>query len=202
MALGAKASNYDYAIHDVNGVVGVKDNVKYPISKEDWKRENPHREHKDRGCTECTFVQDARTLLTFMVSREQKEKATSKPLFVGSFTMLGWTGHSGFYFFRCKKCESVSVDYPHGYTDFGLMFLCCVHCLEKLPFEVTEERAIYEREGVLIPKSTREERMMDFNEAMTSVVKDKDIMVVVASSKNENRPKVGFLKFLREYFDS
>ena len=94
MALSAKASDYDYTIHDANGVAGVKDGKQYPISKEDWERENPHREHRDSVCTECNFVRDKETLLTFLVPREQKEQATSKPLFVGNFTMPGWTGHS------------------------------------------------------------------------------------------------------------
>lgn len=49
MDLSAKASDYDYTVRDADGIVGVKDGVKYPISKEDWGRENPsHRTSRQR----------------------------------------------------------------------------------------------------------------------------------------------------------
>lgn len=136
------------------------------------------KEHKDSGCAECNFVQDKETLFIFLVPRELKEKATSKPLFFGKFTMTGWTGHCGFYLFRCKSCSHVSIDYPHGYTDYGLMFLSCDNCRAKLPLEVIEEKGIYERENAHIPKAAREERIKDLEDMMADVEK-KGIKIIV-----------------------
>ncbi len=149
MAFGDSPSDYDYTIWDTNGKRGMKDGKEYPISEERWLLW--HKDHKDSGCTECNFVQDKETLFVYLVSRDLKEKATFKPLFFRKFTMTGWTGHSGFYLFKCKSCHRVSIDYPHGYTSCGLMFLSCDNCQEKLPLEVIKDKTIYEREGAFIP---------------------------------------------------
>lgn len=151
-------------------------------------------------CSGCTFVQDKETLFIFLVPRDLKEKATNKPLFFGKFTMMGWIGHSGFYLFRCELCNQVSIDYPHGYTDYGLIFLCCDYCKEKLPLEVTEELEIYKRENVHIPKLTREEREREL-EDMVADIEAKGIRVIRPSSGNKGRPKIGYFQFLRGYFD-
>lgn len=200
MGFSAKASDYDFTIHDANGVVGVKDGVEHIIKKDDWDRENPHIEHRDSGCTECRFVQDKETIFIYLVSRDIKDKVTNKPLLVGKFTMTGWTGHYGFYLFRCESCSHVSVDRLHGYTDFGLMYLRCDFCQKILPIEVTNEREIYETEGVYIPKPTREERLQDLNNVIARV-EQKGIKVIVASSENRHKPKIGFLKLLRKRFN-
>lgn len=148
-------------------------------------------------CNDCTFVQDKNTLFIFLVPRDLKDKAINKPLFFGKFTMTGWTGHSGFYLFRCDLCGQVSVDYPHGYVDFGLIFLRCDHCREIFPLEVTEERAVYERENIHIPKPTRKERVQDLNnmtidsegKGVRVILPDLDIMI----SPRENVWKVGLI---------
>lgn len=199
MAFGDNQSDFDYIISDVNGMRGVKDDKEYPI--DDKKYRSWHKEHKDIGCTECSFVQDKETLFIYLVPRDLKDKVTNKPMFFGKFTMPGWTGHSGFYLFKCKACGEVSTDYPHGYTDYGLMFLCCDHCQETIPLEVTEERALYEREKVFIPKPTREERIKDFTD-MIADVEEKGVRVIVAPSDKVHRPKVEFFQFLRDYFNS
>lgn len=100
--------------------------------------------------------------------------------------MSGWTGHSGFYLFRCESCGEVCIDYPHGYTDFGLMFLRCDHCRETLTLEVTEERSVYEREKVFIPKETRDERIRDLNEVLAGV-EDKGVRVIIPESVHHRR---------------
>lgn len=156
--LGAKGTHYDYTVHDRKGIIGVKDGVEYPISKEDWERENPRVDHKDTNCTECSFVSDADTLFMFNITREQKERASHNPEFVGKFTMPGWTGHSGFHLFKCQECGTVCVDYPHGYTDNGLLYLRCKDCRTNLVLRPKEERAIYVNEGVHIPKEDPKDR--------------------------------------------
>jgi hypothetical protein len=168
----ASVNDFDYTILDQNGRRGVKGGKEFPISEAEWQRAHP--EHKNSGCKECSFVQDKETLLLWVISRETKEKATTKPFFVGKFTMPDWIGHSGFYLFKCQSCGHVSVDYPHGYTHCGLMFLRCDNCKKQFPLEVTEEKAIYEREHVYIPKPTIEKRVSKF----------------------------GFWEFLRDYFST
>lgn len=151
-------------------------------------------------CSDCTFVRDKETLFIFLVPRDLKEKATNKPLFLGKFTMMGWVGHSGFYLFKCKSCGRVSTDYPHGYTDYGLLFLYCDSCKNKLPLEITEERAIYERENVHIPKPTKKERVRELNDMITGI-EARGIRVVVPSSRDKDKPKIRYFQFLRGYFD-
>lgn len=193
------SGEFEYTVHDSRGIVGVKDGREYPISEEEWQKAHP--EHRNTECKECVFVQDEKTLLTFFVSREIKERATEEPVFVGKFTMPGWTGHSGFYLFRCKECEEVCVDYPHGYTDFGLMYLRCGRCEEACSLEVVEMKSIYERDGIHIPKPTREERMKELNEMVADTEKRTGIKVAVISSKDRERRGTGYFKFLRDYFD-
>jgi len=104
--------SFDYTVVDSRGIRGVKDGKEFPITEEEYRRKNPY--HKDIGCTECSFVQDKETLLLWVISREAKEKATSKPSFIGKFTMPDWTGHNNFYIFKCERCNRVSVDYRYG----------------------------------------------------------------------------------------
>lgn len=129
-------------------------------------------------CPDCSFVQDKKTLFVFLVPRDLKEKANNKPQFFGKFTMTGWNGHSGFYLFKCKSCDQVSIDYPHGYMDFGLMYLSCDNCEENLPLEVSQHRDIYESEGVCIPNPKREDRVQDFNKTVADI-ESKGIRVII-----------------------
>ncbi len=128
-----------YYIFDSKGCRKVVDGKEYPITEEEYRRENPY--HKDVGCTECSFVQDKETLLTFLIPRELKAKATNMPLLVGKFTMPEWTGHNNFYIFRCKRCDCVSVDYPHGY---GADLWC--HCGWGVFLKWREKRKILKME--------------------------------------------------------
>lgn len=195
MAFSAKASDYDYTIHDAEGVVGVKDGVKHKISKKDWDRENPHIEHRNSGCTECTFVQDKETLFVFIVPRDLKEKATNDPLFFGKFTMPGWTGHSSFYLFRCKYDGTVVIDYPHGYTSMGSCYLRC-SCGAKLILTKKED---YDRDNIAIPPialgfrenyknnlkifdDLKKSKPMDLSDAVASI-EDKGVRVIVPDQK-------------------
>lgn len=129
-------------------------------------------------CSECSFVQDAETIRTFLVTRDDKKMATKKPRFIGKFTMSGWTGHSGFYLFKCEECGNVCVDYPHGYTSFGLMYLRCNYCKELLTLEVKEERPLYERENFHIPPEILEERRAELYETIAGI-EEQGIRVIV-----------------------
>ena len=108
-------------------------------------------------CPECRFVPDAGNLLAFLVPKEEREKANQKPVFVGKFTMPGWSGHSGFYIFRCPECEEVSIDYPHGYCENGCLYICCDICQFRIVFYPRQYREVYQREGVAAPPTFWEE---------------------------------------------
>ncbi len=136
--------DYDYIISDANGRRKVVGDKEFPITEEEYRRENPY--HKDSGCTECSFVQDKETLLLWVISREAKEKATPEPSSIGKFTMPGWTGHSSFYLFRCEYDGTVVVDYAHGYTTFGSCYLRCA-CGAKLILTKKED---YERDNIAV----------------------------------------------------
>lgn len=144
--------NHDYTIFDSKGIRMVKNGVEYPITEEEWRKLHP--QHKDIGCTSCKFVQDKETLLLYIIPREFRAKATEKPLFVGLFTMPGWTGHSAWYLFKCKDCGSVVVDYPHGYRG-SFLYLHCGSCSSELILD-GRYREIYEREGAPAPPSLLE----------------------------------------------
>lgn len=104
-----------------------------------------------------------------------------KPVFVGKFTMPNWVGHSGFYLFKCQKCESVNVDYPPGYTAYGLLYLQCDNCKEMLVLEVTDERDLYEREEVHIPLSTFEKREKELKN-MIADIENQGVKVILADA--------------------
>lgn len=175
--------DFEYTVHGPNGIKGVKNGKEFPISEEDWRRTHPF--HKDSGCTECTYVQDKESLFVFLVSRELKKRVTTKPGFVGLFCMSGWVGHSGFYIFKCRYCGFTSVDYPHGYCDFGLMYLHCDSCKERLPLEVVEEEEIYRREKAPIPSARRKDRQAELQNALSQREGDPRIITVVSDSVAE-----------------
>ena len=156
MDSGLNVKDYEYIIFDSGSIIGVKGEQRHLISKEDWDRANP--KHRDVGCKECKFVADKQSLLLYFVTRELRDSATKEPKFVGKFTMPDWTGHSGFYVFRCQECESVCVDYPHGYNQHGRIYLRCNDnsCRQTLVLEPRKARDIYEREKVVAPPERKE----------------------------------------------
>jgi hypothetical protein len=107
-------------------------------------------------CSQCSFVPDAGTLLTYVVSREQRASAGRKPVFVGMFTMGGWVGHSGFYLFKCRECDNICVDYPHGYRGNGYIYIRCDRCSFEIIFDPREHRDVYKRENVVPPPTAWE----------------------------------------------
>lgn len=118
-------NDFDHVIHDSDGIRGVRNGKESPISEEEWKRANP--EHKDVGCTQCTFAKDREYMLDNLVSKEQKDKADKgRVVSVGKFTMPGWSGHLNFYLFKCPSCQEMVVNYPHG----GGNHINCLECRE------------------------------------------------------------------------
>lgn len=108
-------------------------------------------------CSECSFVPDAGALLVFVVPKEIRDRANHKPEFVGKFTMPGWSGHSGFYVFKCPECDEVRIDYPHGYCENGRIYIRCDKCRFQIVFYPGKYRDVYEREGVVMPPTFWEE---------------------------------------------
>lgn len=148
MSSGEAVRDYDYLITDSNGTRKVKNGVEYPAGEDDLPKE-----HKNSGCTECTFVSDKETILVFKVDRQLKKTVNHIPIFVGNFTMPQWVGHSGFYLFKCKECRVVCSDSPHGYTDGGYMYLCCDNCRRQLVITESDAwgREIYVKENLAMP---------------------------------------------------
>lgn len=105
-------------------------------------------------CPECSFVESKEQILTYNVSKENKKRAGLKPMFVGFFMMEGYTGHCAFYIFKCQHCGGLNVDYPHGYTDGGYLYLQCCDCQGYLVLDSKRKYGkIYEREGMSKPLS-------------------------------------------------
>ncbi len=118
-------------------------------------------------CDECTFVPDiefiARTLPSDVMGKISKE-----PVFIGSFTMPDWTGHSKFYVFRCAACKEIVVDYPHGYTSHGYLFLCCYGCAKgketisgKNTILSMKKKWFYDFEGIDFPNKEEIESLKE-----------------------------------------
>ena len=107
-------------------------------------------------CSGCSFVPDAGILLSFVVEREVRDRANQKPEFVGKFTMPDWTGHSGFYVFKCPDCDEVRIDHPHGYCENGCLYIRCDRCRFRIVFYPGKYRDVYKRENVVAPPTTWE----------------------------------------------
>ncbi|PJE50342.1 MAG: hypothetical protein COV29_04150 [Candidatus Yanofskybacteria bacterium CG10_big_fil_rev_8_21_14_0_10_36_16] len=52
----------------------------------------------------------------------------SKIVKIGLFSLPNWKGHAPFYVFDCLFCGNVNIDYAHGYTSEGLLYLSCNKC--------------------------------------------------------------------------
>lgn len=115
-------------------------------------------------CEKCSFVESREQILAYNVSREKRERANSKPSFVGFFTMPDFTDHCSFYIFKCRQCDSLVLDYLHGYTNFGLFYLRCGACKSTMPLPPRKYRTVYDREGGPVPKETAEERKVQLRE--------------------------------------
>lgn len=149
MALGLK--NISYTVFEDGKIKDVKydkdgNKTEVEITEEEHRKRNP--EHRNSGCKQCIFTPSLKDLLLYTISLEQRQDATTKPHYIGRFHMPGWTGHSGFYLFKCKNCNAVGVDYPHGYTDGGKLYLRCSECRYKLVVHPKKDSSVYEREGM------------------------------------------------------
>ncbi len=114
MSSATTVRGYDYLITDTLGTRKVINGVEYPLTEVELIEYR--KEHKDSGCIECSFISDVDALFIYHVSREQKTMAGFDPVFIGTYTMAKWKGHSEFYLFRCSVCDEAVVDYPHGYN--------------------------------------------------------------------------------------
>lgn len=105
-------------------------------------------------CPDCTFVTDFDPPSFPNTVQKLVKKAGKKPKFCGLFTMPGWSGHNGFYVFRCQECRQLSIDYPHGYTGdglrSGLLYLRCGICDYQ---SLIYDKKIYAFQGISAPPS-------------------------------------------------
>ena len=114
-------------------------------------------------CEVCTFVASKEAI---HVDPEIVRSLGWKPVFINFFTLLKWSGHSAFYVFKCPECKQPSIDYPHGYIDFGLLYFNCEKCGSVIPLEVGPNRKIYEREEVPVPPLRLRQRKMNVEQEL------------------------------------
>lgn len=138
-------------------------------------------------CSDCTFVASKEAIY---VDPKVFRNATVRPNFIGFFTLPGWRGHISFYVFRCSKCGKVSWDYPHGYTNFGLLYFICGICEEILPLKVRQNRGIYKREEVPLPPPTLGERIREFEKVTP---RDKPTVIVIGRKMSWSKKIQSFL---------
>src|SRR3989344_6878058 len=137
MSSSDKRPEYDYIIHDAKGSRKVIDGKEYPLEEKDLPKD-----HRDTGCTECSYVADANIIRMFPEVRALRESVGIEPVFVGKFTMPKWSGHSSFYLFQCASCAELSVDYPHGYHG-EFVYVRCRSCGERFDFSSPDHREVY-----------------------------------------------------------
>lgn len=102
-------------------------------------------------CPDCAYVGNAEVVFLHFVPREKREQVGSTPEFIGNFTMNRWSGHAAFYLFRCRACMDAVIDYPHGYTGGGFLYLRCPECGFQLVMDTPKFAEIYRREGMPQP---------------------------------------------------
>ena len=99
---------------------------------------NAESSHDADACGQCTFVADRDFIVVTPAQRQQAEVTLADKLrsrvglydledsivFIGRFTMPGWTGHNAFWLFTCPGCRRQDVDYLHGFD----LYLKCHHC--------------------------------------------------------------------------
>ncbi len=108
----------------------------------------------DHECQGCTYVSSVENIY---VDPKIIKKASEKPIFIGRYTMPGWTGHLNFYISRCPECSNIITDHPRGYTSYGhqngLYFFHCDSCKNNDgPFKVIIfDEDVYLREGWELP---------------------------------------------------
>ena len=137
-------------------------------------------------CKDCTLVASTEAIY---VNPKVVRNATVKPVFIGFFTLPEWTGHISFYIFKCPKCEMVSLDYPHGYTDFGLLYLECNVCEKVLPLGLPQNEEIYRREKMPLPPLTLREREREIKKIIP-----KNRLVVIVGGK-----EISWLEKMRSF---
>ena len=98
-------------------------------------------------CDKCIYVANRESII---VPLKVIKNASSSPIFINFFTMPRWVGHASFYAFVCH-CGFLSVDYPHGYTGPGYLFLTCQNCQCNLVLDSLEHTEIYKRENTEPP---------------------------------------------------
>ena len=123
---------------------------------------DPNSAHE---CDKCTFVASTEDIV---IPKEASSRINHAPFLVGIFSMPGWSGHSPFYVFTCY-CNFDSVDYPHGYTNYGLLYLKCQNpeCQKKLELCPNKNRAVYELVGGEIPPASKRKRLKNLERTMS-----------------------------------
>ena len=151
-------------------------------------------------CEKCTFVASTENIT---ISREASSRINREPFLLGIFSMPGWSGHAPFYVFTCY-CNFVSVDYPHGYTNYGLLYFKCQNpdCQQKLELCPDKNRTVYELIGGEIPPASRRQRIRNLKRAMAEVglrqTKHPNVFVRKANRLDKKSFWKSFRDFLRK----
>lgn len=71
---------------------------------------------------------------------------------LGRFTMPEWSGHAMWYLFHCLECETFSIDYLHGYSHSGHLFLRCDECKQRW---IVKKERFYHDNGIEISSESQ-----------------------------------------------
>ena len=105
-------------------------------------------------CEKCIYVANRGNIV---IPLEIVKKESSEPVFINFFTMPGWVGHAAFYAFVCEHCACMTVDYPHGYTGPGYLFLTCQNCDANFVLNSSKYTEIYRKDGMEPPPSIKKQ---------------------------------------------
>ncbi|MBX4189926.1 hypothetical protein KW791_01335 [Candidatus Parcubacteria bacterium] len=156
--------------------------------------------HKDCECKECAYVPNIDSIFQSYVTKAKIENSEKgNPIFCGKFCMDGWTGHSGFYLFKCKECNGKVIDYAHGYTYDGLFYLRCPDCQTKLVLDPVKHRFAYRNEEAVVPPPTKKQRLEELYQIIGAT--GKGAIVIPTKPIKQSKLKLFWLRTLN-YFKS
>lgn len=103
-------------------------------------------------CSDCVFVANHESIIASVAIAKKARRNGNQPVFINFFTLPNWVGHAAFYAFRCNCCNCLSVDYPHGYTGPGYLYLTCQNCDNNFVLDSSRYAEIYKRDGMQAPE--------------------------------------------------
>lgn len=130
-------------------------------------------------CAECSYVASKENIF---IDQRLLRRMGEKPIFLGAFTMPGWSGHGNFYLLKCSACGTALVDYPHGYQRDGSLYFSCYNCpagsmIHSLKYTAItiKDPQVYKREKIAIPG--KEDKIK--TEGFKTIASDNDRTILI-----------------------